>query len=166
MLNFGMYDFALYFIKYRTEDKYTLGKEHQAMVKQCYRFLIRFVRGNRHSQGKLRDHLDAFLKDIEKYNLAIQLVYEIFKDNKKFLNLNASKILKRISNASEKAELNNSKKGQMYKLLTAFCRCKDKLVRANQQDIVVYLTVKGPLSNIFSLFVGEGVTHMVPVVEA
>jgi hypothetical protein len=111
MLNFGMYDFALYFIKYRTEDKYTLGKEHQAMVKQCYRFLIRFVRGNRHSQGKLRDHLDAFLKDIEKYNLAIQLVYEIFKDNKKFLNLNASKILKRISNASEKAELNNSKKG-------------------------------------------------------
>jgi len=59
-------------------------------------------------------------------------VYEIFKDNKKFLNLNASKILKRISNASEKAELQDSKKGQMYKLLTAFCRCKDKLVRANQ----------------------------------
>ena len=55
--------------------------------------------------------MDAFLKDIEKYTLAIQLVYEIFKDNKKFLNLNASKILKRISNASEKAELKDIKKG-------------------------------------------------------
>ncbi len=131
MLNFGMYEFALYFIKYRTEDKVALTQEHQNMVKQCYRFLIRFVRGNRHSQSKLRDHLDAFLKDIEKYTIAIQLVYEIFKDNKKFLNLNASKILKRISNASEKAELKDAKKGQMYVLLTAFCRCKEKLVRSN-----------------------------------
>jgi hypothetical protein len=53
----------------------------------------------------------------------------------------------------------------MYKLLTAFCRCKDKLVRANQQDIVVYLTVKGPLSNIFSLFVGEGVKSFIKLLE-
>ncbi len=76
--------------------------------------------------------MDAFLKDIDKHPLAILLVFEIFKDNKKFLNLNASKILKRICNASEKADLKDSKKGSMYRLLTAFCRCKDKLVRANQ----------------------------------
>jgi hypothetical protein len=72
------------------------------------------------------------------------LVFEIFKDNKKFLNLNAGKILKSIVNASEKAEMNGSIKGSLYKLLTVFCRYKDKLVRANQQDIVVYLTDKGP----------------------
>lgn len=71
MLNFGMYEFALYFIKFRTEDKIAATNEHQSMLKQCYRFLVRFVRGNRHNQGKLRDHLDAFLKDIDKHPLAI-----------------------------------------------------------------------------------------------
>jgi hypothetical protein len=54
-------------------------------------------------------------------------------------------------------ELGDSKKGLMYQLLTAFCRCKEKLVRANQQDIVVYLTSTGTISNIFYLFVGDGV---------
>ena len=63
-------------------------------MKQCYRFLIRFVRGNVLNQIKLRENLEAFLKDIDNHALAIQLVYEIFKDNKKFLNLNASKILR------------------------------------------------------------------------
>jgi hypothetical protein len=41
-------------------------------------------------------------------------VFEIFKDNKKFLNLNASKILKSIVNASEKAEMGGSIKGSLY----------------------------------------------------
>lgn len=44
----------------------------------------------------------------------------------------------------------------MYKLLTVFCRYKDKLVRANQQDIVVFMTDKGPQSNILYLFTSEG----------
>lgn len=96
------------------------------------------------------------MKDLEKHSLAILLVYEIFKDNKKFLNLNASKILKQIVNAAEKAEMNDSRKGSLYQLLTVFCRYKDKLVRANQQDIVVFMTDKGPQSNILYLFTSEG----------
>ncbi len=59
------------------------------------------------------------------------------------MNLNASKIVRAIVNASEKAEMSNSLKGSMFKLLTVFCRYKDKLVRANQQDIVVFLCNKG-----------------------
>jgi hypothetical protein len=39
------------------------------------------------NQFKLRESLEVYLKDIEKHSLAILLVYEIFKDNKKFLNL-------------------------------------------------------------------------------
>jgi hypothetical protein len=39
--------------------------------------------------------------------------------------------------------MSNSLKGSMFKLLTVFCRYKDKLVRANQQDIVVFLCNKG-----------------------
>lgn len=125
-------------------------------MKQCYRFLIRFVRGNVLNQIKLRENLDSFLKDIDNHALSIQLVYEIFKDNKKFLNLNASKILRSIVNASEKIEMNDNKKGSMFRLLTVFCRYKDKLVRANQQDIVVFLSNKGAQSNILYLFTTEG----------
>ena len=55
-------------------------------------------------------------------------------------------------NAAEKAEMSDSRKGSMYKLLTVFCRYNEKLVRANQQDIVVYMTAKGPQSNILYLF--------------
>jgi hypothetical protein len=59
-------------------------------------------------------------------------------------------------NAAEKAEMSDSRKGSLYRLLTAFCRYRDKLVRANQQDIVVYMTDKGPQSNILYLFTSEG----------
>ena len=83
------------------------------------------------------------MKDLDNHSLSIQLVYEIFKDNKKFLNLNASKILRFIINASEKCEMEDSKKGSMFRLLMVFCRFKEKLVRANQQDIVVFLANKG-----------------------
>jgi len=83
------------------------------------------------------------LKDLDNHALAIMLVNEIFKDNKKFLNLNASKILRFIINASDKCDMDDSKKGSMYRLLMVFCRFKEKLVRANQQDIVVFLANKG-----------------------
>jgi hypothetical protein len=46
-----------------------------------------------HNQQKIRDNLEGFLKDLDNHALAIMLVNEIFKDNKKFLNLNASKII-------------------------------------------------------------------------
>ena len=45
------------------------------------------MRGNVFGQQKLRENLDDFLKDIDKSSLAIYLVNEIFKDNKKFLNI-------------------------------------------------------------------------------
>lgn len=111
MRSFDMDDFAIYFIRYRTEEKDAQVDEHIAFMKQCYRFLIKFVRGNVENQHKLREHLEDFLKDIEKHSLAILLIYEIFKDNKKFLNINASKILKQIVNAAEKSEMTDFKKG-------------------------------------------------------
>lgn len=143
MRNFDMDEFAVHFIEYRTEESDAQAAEHQQFMRQCYRFLIRFVRGNIINQQKIRDNLEAFLKDLDNHALAIMLVNEIFKDNKKFLNLNASKILRFIINASEKCDMDDSKKGSMYRLLMVFCRFKEKLVRANQQDIVVFLANKG-----------------------
>lgn len=46
MRNFDMDDFAIHFIEYRTEESDAASPEHQQFMRQCYRFLIKFVRGN------------------------------------------------------------------------------------------------------------------------
>lgn len=46
MRNFDMDNYAIHFIEYRTEESDAGTTEHQQFMRQCYRFLIRFVRGN------------------------------------------------------------------------------------------------------------------------
>jgi hypothetical protein len=46
MRSFDIDSFATYFISYRTEEKDAQKPEHIAFMKQCYRFLIRYVRFN------------------------------------------------------------------------------------------------------------------------
>jgi hypothetical protein len=94
MRNFNLDDLSIFFIEYRTEESDAAAIEHQQLMRQCYRFLIKFVRGNLINQQKIRDNLESFLKDIDNHSLAQLLVYEIYKDNKNFLNLNAGKILR------------------------------------------------------------------------
>ena len=43
---------------------------------------------------KVHDNLEVFLKDIDKNPLICLLIHSMFKDNKKFLTLNVSKILR------------------------------------------------------------------------
>ena len=77
------------------------------------------------------DALDYFMRDFDKYQCATVLVYEIFKDNKKFLTLNVSKFLRGIVNASEEMETNTAKKATYLKLLEVFLHLHDKKVRQN-----------------------------------
>lgn len=58
-------------------------------------------------------------------------MYEIFRDNKKFLTLNVDKFLRQIVNAAEEVTLSAPKKALYLKLLEVFCRYEDKLVRQN-----------------------------------
>lgn len=62
------------------------------------------------------------MRDTEKHQKAALLVYEIFKNNKKFLTLNVAKFLRTIVNFSEERQLNSSKKSTYLKLLGVFCR--------------------------------------------
>ena len=57
------------------------------------------------------------MRDFDKYQCATVLVYEIFRDNKKFLTLNVSKFMRGIVNASEEMEINTAKKSAYLKLL-------------------------------------------------
>jgi len=56
----------------------------------------------------------------------------MFKNNKKFLTLNVSKILRQVIHSSEEAALNSSKKALYLKLLEVFIKFEDQLVRPNQ----------------------------------
>ena len=75
------------------------------------------------------DDLDTFMRSFNEYPIATQLVYEIFKDNKKFLTLNVSKFIRNIVNSSEEMEINTAMKSNYLKLLCIFCKLFDKKVR-------------------------------------
>ena len=77
------------------------------------------------------------MRDSDKYQKAVNLVYEIFRDNKKFLTLNVTKFVRQIVSYSEERLLDSAKKATYLKLLEVFCRYQDKLVRENQSEIIV-----------------------------
>ena len=59
------------------------------------------------NQLRVYDDLDTFMRNFNEYQVATLLVYEIFKDNKKFLTLNVSKFLRQIVNYSEEQLITN-----------------------------------------------------------
>lgn len=62
------------------------------------------------------------MRDSDKYQKATLLIYEIFRDNKKFLTLNVTKFVRQIVSFSEERLLDSPKKATYLKLLEIFCR--------------------------------------------
>lgn len=89
----------------------------------------------------------------------------MFKDNKRFLTLNVTKILRQIMLSAEEASLQSSKKALYLKLLEVFCKFEDKLVRPNQQEIVVNFTKDVSKNNLIYLFSTEGVSVLEGMLE-
>lgn len=94
MANFGIEALAMFFIKYRVDRNSVNDPFYQQLIHQCYNFLVAYVKDNLQNQIKVHDHLEIFLRDIDKNPLICLLIYEMFRDNKKFLTLNVSKILR------------------------------------------------------------------------
>ena len=118
------------------------------------------MKDNFQNQIKVHDYLEIFLRDIEKNPLICLLINELFKDNKRFLTLNVSKILRQIILSAEEASLSSSKKALYLKLLEVFCKFEDKLVRPNQQEIVINFTRDISKNNLIYLFSNEGLPHL------
>ena len=53
----------------------------------------------------VHNNLDIFLREIEKNPLICLLIYELFKNNKQFLTLNVTKILRTIILSAEESSL-------------------------------------------------------------
>ena len=126
---------------------------------------MRFVTDNIQNQIKVHDNLEVFQRDIDKKPLICLLIYVMFKDNKKFLTLNVSKILRLIILSAEEAPLASSKKALYLKLLEVFCKFEDKLVRPNQQEIVINFTRDTSKNNLISLFSTEGLPYLISLVN-
>ena len=103
--SFGIEKMAMFFIKYRVDRNSINDENYQKLIHQCYNFLVNYVKNNFENQIKVHDNLEIFLRDIDKNPLICLLIYELFKDNKKFLTLNVSKILRHIILSAEYASL-------------------------------------------------------------
>ena len=105
-----------------------------------------------------------FLRELDKDPIISLLIYEMFKDNKRFLTLNVSKILRHIIISVEEASLNSSKKALYLKLLEVFCRMDEKLVRPNQMEIVIDFTRDVSKNNLIYLFSSDGLPELSKII--
>lgn len=130
------------------------------LITSCYSFLVGFVRDNQTNQGELYEDLDTIMRDCDKYQKATLLVYEIFRNNKKFLTLNVTKFVRQIVSFSEERLLDSSKKATYLKLLEVFCRYQNRLIRQNQSEIIVQFTMDTARSNVLYLLQPEGAKEL------
>ena len=61
--------------------------------------------------------------------------------------------------------MNSSKKSLYLKLLEVFCKFEDKLVRPNQQEIVINFTRDISKNNLIYLFSNEGISHLTKIIQ-
>ena len=94
MKDFKISQIALYFINCRVERMTLNNEAYLELINACYTFLVGYVRENPQNQLELYEDLDTIMRDSDKYQKAALLVYEIFRDNKKFLTLNVSKFVR------------------------------------------------------------------------
>ena len=129
--DFKLSEQALFFIKQRVDRVTISDPKYIELITACYGFLVGYVRENLPNQIELYEDLDCIMRDSDKYQKATLLVYEIFRDNKKFLTLNVTKFVRQIVNFSEERLLDSPKKATYLKLLEVFCRFQGKVVRQN-----------------------------------
>ena len=132
-----MAEIALSIIKQRVDRVTNYNESYKDLIKSCYRFLIAYVRGSFSAQLKVYDDVDVFMRDMDTYQVATLLFYEIFKDNTKFLTLNVTKFIRTINNTAEEVSLSYVKKAVYLKLLEVFCKFSSKLIRQNQNEIII-----------------------------
>lgn len=158
--DFKLAQLALFFIKQRADRVTINNPTYIELITSCYGFLVGYARENGQNQIELYEDLDSIMRDSDKYQKAILLVYEIFRDNKKFLTLNVAKFVRQIVNYSEERLLDSAKKATYLKLLVVFCRFQDKLIRQNQTEIIIQFTQDTSRSNVLYLLQPEGAKEL------
>ena len=66
---------------------------------------------------------------------------------------------------AEEAALDSSKKALYLKLLEVFCKFEDKVVRPNQQEIIITFTRDISKNNLIYLFSDEGINTLIRLIQ-
>ena len=113
--------------------------DYEDIIKSAYIFLIRFCKDNAVNQSLVGEYLDIFVKEIDSNPLSIYLIREIFKDNKVYLSLKGSKLVKYIVKKEENIPISMPEKYHYLDTLKTFSKCKTRIVKKNQNEILISL---------------------------
>ena len=163
--NLGVQDIIMQILKLNSYKNQYKIEDYRDLYNAIYVFLIRFCRDNTANQEKLSDYIEFYVEQISESPLAIYLIREIFKDNKFFLTTKGQKTIKCIVRKEETIELSSIQKYQFFKILKTFVKCKTKIVKKNQIEILTQL-VGSEDYKICSLFnTAEGLQKLKILVE-
>jgi len=139
--NLNVADYVIGLIKYRPIFAvHSPSEEHADLVRSAYSFLIKFCKGNPLNQIRLHDEIDVFLADLDRCPLSAFLVFEVFKNNKRFLTQYAAKPIKHLAKAAEGMAMGDVRKASFVKILKVFLKYKKKVIKQNQNDILIMMT--------------------------
>ena len=137
--NLGAHEIIIEILRYNINQKKN-HSDYEDIIKSAYIFLIRFCKDNVVNQEIIGNHLDIFVKEINSSPLSIYLIKEIFKDNKLHLSSDGQKIIRVIVKKEESISLTMSEKYHYLDTLKTFARCKAKIVKKNQNEILINIS--------------------------
>lgn len=150
--NLGVQNIVVQLLKTSVSDTLKDNEDYTELIKAVYLFLIRFCKDNIINQNLLGEHVEYFSKELDTCSLAIFLIKEIFKNNQAFLTTKAQRIIKFVVQREEDLELNSPEKHHYLNILKAFAKCKNKIVKKNQNEILLYIAKKdeGTICSLFN----------------
>lgn len=137
--NLGAHEIIIEILRYNISQKKT-HSDYEDIIKSAYIFLIRFCKDNAVNQELIGEHLDIFVKELNTSPLSIYLIKEIFKDNKLHLSSKGQKIIRLIAKKEETIALSMPDKYRYLDTLKTFARCKNKIVKKNQNEILINIS--------------------------
>ena len=162
--NLGAHEIIIEIIKYNISQKKT-HSDYEDIIKSAYIFLIRFWKDNSVNQGLVGEYLDIFIKELNSNPLWIFLIREIFKDNKFYLSIRGPKVVKHIVKKEESIPITLPEKYHYLNTLKTFARCKSKIVKKNQNEILINVS-NDDNENIWSYFnTKDGISKIKGIIE-
>ena len=140
--NLGVLNIIIQVLKINASEDIRENADFNDLLKSVYLFLIRFCKDNLVNQNLLGEYVDFFIKEIGSSPLVIFLIREIFKNNKHHLTTKGQKVIRYIVEQEEELDLNSIEKFHYLNILKTFTKCKNKIVKKNQNEILMQISGK------------------------
>lgn len=137
--NLGIHEILITLLKVGLTKNQKTNSDYHELINTVYLFLIRFCSDNPNNQNLLGENIDLFAKELDSSPLAIFLIKEIFRNNKHFLTTKGQSAIRYIVQREEKMDIDSIEKHHYLLILKSFAKCKKKIVKKNQTEILMYI---------------------------